>query len=108
MVRTNASTIEKHKFYNSTVQAIFRGGGERPTKVGCLCAHFVDMISPVKTQVENGLSKLFSFWGQTIDVSDQAVLTVIISGIHDEEGKKTNLSNPLTSAQRRSGRFCLS
>ena len=43
MVGTNASKNEKHKFYNSTVQAISRGGGYFATKVGALCANFVDM-----------------------------------------------------------------
>ena len=32
-VGTNASTNEKHKFYNSTVQAISRGGGYCATKI---------------------------------------------------------------------------
>ena len=49
-----------------------------------MCAFFVDMVAPVKTQVENGLSKLFDFWGQTIDTSDQAVFTLNDSGLHDE------------------------
>ena len=51
VVGTNASTNEKHKFYNSTVQAISRGGGDCDTKVGALCVFFVDMGAPVKTQV---------------------------------------------------------
>ena len=38
MVGTNASTNENNKFYNSTVQAISRGGGDCVTKVGALCA----------------------------------------------------------------------
>ena len=38
---TNASTNGNHKFYNSTVQAISRGGGNCATDVGALCAHFV-------------------------------------------------------------------
>ena len=50
-VGTNASTNENHKFYNSTVQAISRGGLDCATKVGTLCAHFVDMGYTVKTQV---------------------------------------------------------
>ena len=63
MVETNASTNEKHKLYKSTVQAISRGEVDCTTKVGSLCARFVDMGAPVKTQVENGLSKIFDFWG---------------------------------------------
>ena len=63
------------------------------------------MGSPVKKQVENGISKLFDFWDQTIDVSDQSVFNLKDSGIHDEEGKKTNVSNPLTVGQRRSSSF---
>ena len=84
MVGTNASTNEKNKFYNSTVQAISRVGGDCDTKVGSLCARFVDMGSPVKTQVENGLSELFDFQGQTIDVPYQAVFILKDSGLHDE------------------------
>ena len=64
---------------------------------------FVDMGAPVKTQVENGLSKLFDFRGQTINTSDQAVLTLKDSGLHDEEGKKINTSETLTESQRSSG-----
>ena len=71
MVGTNASRNEKHKFYNSKVQAISRGGGDCATNVGALCARFVDMGAPVKPQVENGLSKLFDFRGNTIYVSYQ-------------------------------------
>ena len=48
MVGTNASTNEKHKLYNSTVQAISRGDGDCDTKVGALCDRLVDMVSPVK------------------------------------------------------------
>ena len=59
----------------------------------------------MKTQVENGLSKLSNFLGQTIDMSDQAVFTLKDSGLHDEEGNKINTSNPLTAAQRRPGPF---
>ena len=63
------------------------------------------MGAPAKTQVENGISKIFDLRGQTIDVSDQAVFILKDSGIHDEEGKKTNVSDPLTAYERRSGRF---
>ena len=55
MVGTNASTNEKHKFYNSTVQAISIGGGECYTKFGALCARFVYMVAPVKSRWEMGL-----------------------------------------------------
>ena len=75
MVGTNNSTNENHKFYNSTVKAISRGGGDCSTKVGILCTCSGDMGSLVKTQVENGLSELFDLQGQTIDVSYQAVLS---------------------------------
>ena len=34
---------KKHKFYNSKVQAISIRGGDCATKVGALCAYFVDM-----------------------------------------------------------------
>ena len=52
-----------------------KGGVDCATNVVALCARFVDMVSPVQIQVENGLSKIFDFWGQTVDVSDQYVLT---------------------------------
>ena len=61
------------------------------------------MGAPYKTQLENGLSKLFNFRGQTIDVSDQAVFTLKYLGIHDEEGKKPNISDLLIETQRQSG-----
>ena len=73
-----------------------------------MCVCFVDIGAPVKTQVENDLIKLFDFWGQAMNVSDQSVFIFKYSGIHDEEGKKTNLSELLTAAQRRSVHFCLS
>ena len=47
-------------------------------------AFLVDMGPPVKIQVENGLSKLFDFRGQTVDVSDQAVLILKDLGLCDE------------------------
>ena len=96
MIGNNASTNENHRIYNSTVQAISRGGGYYATNVGAPCARFVDMVSPVKTQVKNGLTKIFDFWAQTINMSDQAVFTLKDSCLHDEEGKKINTSNPLT------------
>ena len=104
MVGTNASTNRKHKFYNSKVQAISIGGVDCAKKFRSIRARFVDMGSQVKTQVDNGLSKLFGFWGHTIDVYDQAFFILKDSGIHDEEGKK-KLIDPFTIAQRRSGRF---
>ena len=64
----------KPQFYKSTVQTISRGGLDCNKQVGALCAHFFYMGSLVKTQMENGLCKIFNFWGQTIDVSDQAIL----------------------------------
>ena len=108
MVGTNASINKNHKFYNSMVQVIWIGGEYCTIKVRSLCARFVDIGAPVKTYVLNGLSKIFDFQGQTIDVSDQAVFILNYSVLHDEEGNKINVSNPLTAAQRRSGRFCLS
>ena len=63
LVGTNSSTNKKHNFYNSTVHAISRGGGDCAKTFGALCAHFVDTGSQVKTQVENILSKLFDFQG---------------------------------------------
>ena len=90
------------------MQDISKGGGDCTTKVGSLCACFVDMGSPVKSQLENGLREIFDFWRQTIDMSDQASFILKDSVLHDEEGKKTNVSNPLKAAQSRSGFFCLS
>ena len=84
MIETNDSTNEKHKFYNSKVQSISRGGGDCVTKVGALCARFVVMGAPVRTKVENGTGKLFDLQGQTIDVSDQAVFILKDLGLHDE------------------------
>ena len=80
---TNASTNEKHKFYNSTMQAISRGGGDCATKIGPLCARFVDMVAPVKTKVGNGLSMIFDLRGHNIDVSEHAVFILKDSGLHD-------------------------
>ena len=76
MVGTNASTNEKHKFYNSTVQAISRGGEDLYAKFGALCACFVDKVSPVKTQVGNGLIKLLYFRYQTINMYKQDVFAL--------------------------------
>ena len=98
MVGTNASTNKKHKLYNSTVQSITRGGGDWATNVGSLCDRFVDMRAPVKTKVKNGLIKIFDSRGQTIDVSEQAVFILKDSGLHDEEGNKTNVSDPITAS----------
>ena len=84
MVGTNNSTDENNNLYNSTVHAISRGGGDCARKVGVLWARFVDMGPPVKTQVGNGLSKLFNFQVKTINMSDQAVFTLKDSGFHDE------------------------
>ena len=74
MVGTNASTNEKHKSYNSTVQDISWGGGKYGTKVGAICARFSNMGDLGKTQVENRISKIFGFRGQTIAGSDQGIL----------------------------------
>ena len=105
MVGTNASTNEKNKFYNSTAQAISRGGGDCATKVGSMCAYCFDIGPRVKNQVENELSKIFDLQGHIIDTSDQDVFILKDSGLHDEEGKKIHTSDSLTSAQKRSGSF---
>ena len=107
MVRVNSSINEKAQFYNSTVQYISREVVDYATKFGSLCARFVDMGAPVKTEVVNGLKNLFGFQGETIDVFDQAVFTLKYLGLHDKEGKKINISDPLTLTQRRSGFFLL-
>ena len=63
------------------------------------------MGSTVKTHVENGLSKFLDFRGQIIDVSDQAGFNLKDLGLHDKEGKKTNVSGQLTVGQMWSGTF---
>ena len=50
MSGTNVSTNKNRNFYNSTVQTISRGGGYCATKVGSICARFVDMVALVKNQ----------------------------------------------------------
>ena len=54
MVGTNASTNENNKFYNSTVQAISRGGGDCSTKFVSLFANYFDMGDTVKLSWEMG------------------------------------------------------
>ena len=61
------------------------------------------MRSLIKTQVENGLSALFSLRVQIIDMSGQANFTLKDSGLHDEEGKKTSISDLLAVGQRHKG-----
>ena len=73
------------------VKAILRGGGDYDTKVVALCSHFVDMGAMVKTQMENGISKLFDFQGQIIDVSDKDIFTLKDSGVPFEERNKINI-----------------
>ena len=63
-----------------------------------MCAHFVGMGAPFKTHVENGLSKIFVLWVQTIGVSNQAVFNLNRLSLRDEEGYKTNVRDPLTAA----------
>ena len=46
------------------------------------------MEALVKTQVENGISKIFNLQVQDIDVSDQVVFTLKYSSIFDEEENK--------------------
>ena len=66
------------------------------------------MGAPVKNQAENGICKLFNLREHTFDVYDQYFFILKDSGINDEEGKKTNAGNPLTSGQTRLGHFYLS
>ena len=72
-----------------------------------MCACFFDIGYLLKTQAEHELSKIFDLQGQTIDVSYQAIFNLKSSGLHDEEIKKINVIDPLTAAQRISGRFLL-
>ena len=48
------------------------------------------MVPLVKNKMENGLSKLFNFWGQTIHVTDQTVFTLEYFGLNDWEGEEKN------------------
>ena len=41
MVRTNASTNYKHRFYDAMAQAISQGRGYVSTNIEALCAHFL-------------------------------------------------------------------
>ena len=66
------------------------------------------MVPLNKTQVENGLSKIFDLRGQIIDVYDQAVFILNDSGINDEEGNKSNVRNSFIEGQKTSDRFCIS
>ena len=63
MVGKNVSTNKMQKLYNSTVEGISISGGDCATKVGSLFSLLVDMGALVKTQVENGISKIFDFLG---------------------------------------------
>ena len=69
------------------MQAISIVVGDWSTKVGALCAHFVEIWYPVKTQVGNGLSNIFGVQGQTIYVYYQATLNLKYSAFHDKDGK---------------------
>ena len=64
-----------------------------------------EMGASTKNQVENGLSQLSNFRGHTIDVYEQAILTLTYSDLHDEQGKKINIRDPLTEVQRQPGSF---
>ena len=84
MFGTNSYTKKIHKFYYSMVQDISRRLGYLDTKVGALCARFVDMWDLVKTQVENRLNKILKLQGQTIYVADQAIFTFKYLGLRFE------------------------
>ena len=104
MVGTNTSTNENHNLQLNRAVHFYRS--RRLRHKGCIPVWpFFYMVAPMKSQVENGLCKIFEFWGQTIDVSDQAMFTLKYSVFHDEEGKKIDVSNPIIVAQRRSSRF---
>ena len=95
MVVTTAFTKTNYKFYKSTVQEISKVEGDCTTKVRYLCESFLDIGVTAKSQVGNGLSKIFDFLDQTIDVSDQAFFTLKYSGLHEKEGNKISISNLL-------------
>ena len=46
------------------------------------------------------MGQVFDFQGQTIDVSYQEIFTLKYLGLHDEEGKKINISDLITVTQR--------
>ena len=60
------------------MQAISRGVGDCYIKVLALCDRFVHTGAPVKIHVGNGICNLFDFRGQTLDVSERAVLPLNI------------------------------
>ena len=51
------------------------------------------------------MNNIFHLRGHTIYVSDQAVFTLKYLVIHDEEGKKINISDLITATRRRQGCF---
>ena len=95
MVLTTSFTKTNYKFYNSEVQEISKVEVDCTTKVGSLCDRFVDIGLTAKPQVGNGMSNIFDFLDQTIDVSYQAFFTFKYSGLHEKEGKKISISNRL-------------
>ena len=105
MVGTNNPTNEKDKSYKKTAQAIIRRGQDCATKVGALCARFVDIVDPVKTHVKNGLNKIFDLQGQSIDVSDQDLFVLTHESLHEKEGRKTTIGDPLSEGQRQTHRL---
>ena len=64
---------------------------------------FLNLCALVKIVVKNGLNNLFGLWDQITDVSEQAVLNLKYLGLHDEEVKKINISDPPTATQSKSG-----
>ena len=78
IVGTNSPNKEKHKLYNLT------RGIKCDTNVGSTCSRCVNIGAQVKTQVGNGLYKLFDFWIQNIGVSDQGFFFFTYMGLHNE------------------------
>ena len=60
----------------------------------------------MKTQLENGIIKIFDLQVQTIDLYDQAVFTLEYSGLNVELGK-INISETLSETKRKLGSFLL-
>ena len=48
----------------------------------------------MKTQVENGLEKLFDLWYHNIYMYDQDIVLLTDTGLHDEKGE-----NPIRATQ---------
>ena len=60
-----------------------------------------------ENQVENGLEKLFDFWVQIIDVSDNDIFVLTCVGLNNRKVINTTIGNPIKESQRRTCHFLL-